>query len=136
LERKLKQALDNMALRGMAWQDAARAVDYSTASMWKALNTQHAQAYLRKQRQVFRASLVDEATHRMRALSQQDEHRAAAVTATAKLMSEDDQQVAQGSRQSVPGLVVIIETGNNVGSAVGTTIDLTNKPMISSGDGG
>lgn len=136
LERKLKQALDNMALQGMFWQAAAKAANYRTDSMWRALQSPHAQAYLRKQRQVFRASLVDEATHRMRALSKQDSHMAAAVTATAKLMSEEDQSVNRGPQQSAPGFVILIQTSQDVGKVVGTTIEMPNKPAISGGEGG
>ncbi len=108
LERKLKLALDNMALQGMRWQDAARAADYSTASMWRALQSSHTQAYLRQQRQVFRASLVDEATFRMRELSQQDDNMAAAVTATRALMNEHDQEDSRTVVRSSPGLQIVI----------------------------
>lgn len=79
--------------------------------MWNALQRPHVLAFVRSQRDVLRTSLSGAAIFRMRELSMQDDNRAAAVTATAKLMSEDDQQVAAGSRQSIPGLVVIIETG-------------------------
>lgn len=108
LSPKCRAALDNMARKGMRWQDAAINADYPTQAMWKALQLTHVQAYLRTQREVFRASLVDRATFRMIELSEQDDNRAAAFSATSKLMSEADEQVSSGSHRAAPGLVVQI----------------------------
>lgn len=127
LSAKLTAALDNMALQGMRWQDAAIAVDYSTASMWRSLQSNHVQAYLRKQREVFRTSLVDRATFRMIALSEQDDNKAAAVTATAKLMSEVDQEHTNSSHQAMPGLVVRI-INSSVSTAVSPAVS-TAQPQ-------
>jgi hypothetical protein len=51
-------------------------------------------------------------------LSEQDDNRAAAVTATAKLMSEADQQDSTAAQRSAPGLVVVIQTGPAVSHAL------------------
>jgi len=110
-----------MALKGMRWQDAAINADYPTPAMWKALQLNHVQAYLRKQREVFRSSLVDRATFRMIELSEQDDNRAAAVTATAKLLNEPDQEHSQGNQRHAPGLVVQIINS----SPQPPTIDIT-----------
>lgn len=104
----LQAALDNMALKGLRWQDAAKAANYRTDSMWRQLQLGHVQAYLRSQRQVFRESLTDRATFRMIELSEQDDNMAAAVTATRALMNEHDQSVAGGAAIKAPGLQIVI----------------------------
>lgn len=108
LGAKLKAALDSMVWDGLPYADAARKANLTTYAMRCALDRSHVQAYLRSQRQVFRASLVDEATFRMRALSRQDENKAAAFSATSKLMSESDQEHSAGAQRHAPGLVVQI----------------------------
>jgi hypothetical protein len=108
LSAKLQQALDAMVWEGLSFAEAARSANMNAASMRKALERNHVQAYLRQQRQVFRASLVDEATFRMRALSRQDENKAAAFSATSKLMSESDQEHSSSNQRHAPGLVVQI----------------------------
>lgn len=110
VKRKLKLACDAMVWQGLPFDQAAKSVNYPIQSMRSALERAHVAAYIRHQRQVFRASLVDEATFRMRALSQQDDNRAAAVTATARLMSEVDEQVNRSTERSSPGVVIIIQT--------------------------
>jgi hypothetical protein len=108
LSTKLKAALDAMVWEGLLYADAARKVNLSTFAMRCALDKQHVQAYLRQQRQVFRASLVDEAIHRVRAISQQDENKAAAFNAASRLMSESDQEHSLSTQRQAPGLVVQI----------------------------
>lgn len=121
VRRKLQAALDAMVWQGLPFNEAAKAAGLPVPSMRKALGRPHVIAYLRNERQVFRASLVDEATFRMRQLSKQDDNRAAAVTATAKLMNEADEQVSAAAQRHAPGLVVIIQAGP--GPVTATTIE-------------
>lgn len=108
LGAKLKAALDSMVWDGLPYAEAARKANLTTYAMRCALDRSHVQAYLRSQRQVFRASLTDRATFRMVELSEQDDNRAAAFSATSKLMNEHDQQVSSGNQRHAPGLVVQI----------------------------
>jgi hypothetical protein len=108
LGAKLRDALDAMVWDGLPFNEAARKANLSVRAMRLALERPHVAAYLRTQRQVFRASLSTEATFRMRELSRQDENKAAAFSATSKLMSEADQEVNSSTQRHAPGLVVQI----------------------------
>jgi hypothetical protein len=86
--------------------------------MRSALDKPHVQRYLREQRQVFRASLVDRATFRLVELSEQDSNLAAAVSATRTLIAEPEQEAAsRTAQQSSPGLVVVIQGDAQVSAA-------------------
>lgn len=106
---KVKRACGVMIQEGLPWQQAADKAGLSKQHFWLALQQAHVINYIRQQRQVFRASLVDEATFRVRELSRQDDNKAAAFSAASRLMSEQDEQVSRGSQHSSPGLVVIIQ---------------------------
>lgn len=109
ISRNIRRALDLMAWKGARFDNAAREVGFPVATMRSALERPHVQAYLRAQRDVFRTSLVDRATHRMVELSEQTGNANAAVTATAKLMNEADEQVSAAAQRHAPGLVVVIQ---------------------------
>lgn len=108
VQGKVKAAVLAMAWEGLTFTEAARKANLSAYAMRLALERSHVQAYLRSQRQVFRSSLTDRATHRLVELSEQDTHKAAAVTATISLMNEHDQSVASGSIIRAPGLQIVI----------------------------
>lgn len=108
VQGKVKAAVLSMAWEGLTFAQAARKANLSAYAMRLALERPNVQAYLRQQRQVFRASLTDRATFRMLELSEQDENKAAAVTATRALMCEDDQSVNGAAAQRVPGLQIVI----------------------------
>lgn len=108
LSAKLTAALDAMVWNGLTFAHAARNANMTAFAMRKALEKPHVQAYLRAQRQVFRASLTDHATFRMLELSDQNDNLTAAVAATRTLLNESDQEHSAGPQRHAPGLVVQI----------------------------
>lgn len=126
LGAKVKAAIDRMVWDGRPWNEAAQQVGLSLQHMRVALEQQHVQAYLRAQRQVFREGASTRANFRMVELSEQDDNRAAAVSATKVLMGEPDQQVSGAAARAAPGFTILIRTEAHMPHVVADAA----KPLI------
>jgi hypothetical protein len=93
-------ALDLM-IRGDAngapldYDEAARNVNLTVRAMRKALEKPHVRAYLRTQRDVFRASISARVIFRLDELARQNENRAAAVSPFRTILQLDDDDAAR-----------------------------------------
>jgi len=63
---KLRAALDAMVWDALEWNEAARMFNFSVQAMRKALTRRHVLVYLRKEREVFRASIAPRNIHRLK----------------------------------------------------------------------
>lgn len=130
---KLKTALDLMV-----WGDkdgipldydvAARTANLTVRSMRRALERPHVRAYLRGQRDVFRASISSRVIFRLDELSRQNVNMNAAVGASRAILQLEDEEVQQrrGSVSS-PGLVIQIVSSPvpRVPVTAGPIVDVT-----------
>jgi hypothetical protein len=111
---KLKSALDLMVWgaedgRPLAYDDAARTANLTVRSMRRALERPHVRAYLRTQREVFRASISARVIFRLDELAHQNENRNAAVSASrAILQMEDEAETRRPSEPMTPGLIIVV----------------------------
>ena len=110
---RLKTALDLMVRQGRVWNDAAAEADFTVSAMRKALERPHVIAYLRQQREVFRASVGGRNLHRLIELREQDEHKAAAVKVCQIIEQIGEMDIARGAGNAVrtPGMIIQIISG-------------------------
>lgn len=123
---KLKTAIEAMVWDGACREDAAKVAGMTDHSLRAALRKPHVKRHYLMELDVLRTSARARATFRMVELSEQDDNRAAAVTATRILMNEQDQEVTRGSTQAAPGLVVVIQQAHDM-AHVG---NMPAKPLI------
>jgi hypothetical protein len=93
---RLRHALDLMIWgdqtgRPLPYDEAAKAVNISTHSMRRSLERPTTRAYLRAQREVYRAALSSKTLHRLAELGWQDENRNAAVAAIRAIDGQEEQ---------------------------------------------
>lgn len=122
----LKDAIDLMVYDGWTWEAAAAYQGLTLHHMRMALREHHVIAYLKEQRQVFREGASTRANFRMVELSEQDDNRAAAVSATKVLMGEPDQQVSGVAARAAPGFTILIRTEAHMPHVVADAA----KPLI------
>src|SRR5690242_12917254 len=82
---RLKAALDDMVWNGTPWDQAARKANLTVRSMRMSMGKPHVLRYIRAQRGVLLAQSSPKTFHRLEALRDQDENRAAAVAAARTL---------------------------------------------------
>lgn len=106
IRRKLRAALDAMIWDGLEWNDAAHAVGFNIGAMRKALNRPHVIAYLRAEREVFRASISPKNIHRLKQIRDAADNMPA-VNAIKVLEQISDEQTNVGVTHS-PHLTIRI----------------------------
>lgn len=106
--KKLKAALDLMVWQGKRWNEAARAVDFEGSSMRKALERPHVQAYLRAQKQVFRASVSCRNISVLEEIRDSGENQMARLGAVKLLEQIDEQAQATASAGKSAGVTIQI----------------------------
>jgi hypothetical protein len=104
---KCKRALDRMVWEGQPWDEAAKAENYTVASMRKALERPHVRAYLQEQKQVFRASASSQNISRLVKIRDQDENRMASLGAV-KLLEEGSEIGGNDTPVRTPGISIQI----------------------------
>jgi len=137
---KLKAALDDMVWNGTPWNEAAEKVNFRVRSMRMAMGKPHVLKYLRGQRGIVLAQSSGRNLHRLAALRDQDDNRAAAVQAARALEGLASEQfgapsgrIGGGARAGYlidlsddqkPGLTIVIHEPERA-PAAGMTIDVT-----------
>jgi hypothetical protein len=99
---RLRHALDLMVWgdetgRPLPYDEAAKALNIKTQSMRRSLERSVTRAYLREQREVFRACLTSKTLHRLAELGWQDENRNAAVAAIRAIEGQEEQSRASSA---------------------------------------
>jgi hypothetical protein len=104
---RLKRALDEMVWAGARRTDAATIAGMTDHSLRSALKKPHVKAYYLMELGVLRESTRAKVHHRLEALADQDEHKAAAVKACQILIADDP--VYDNRRAGIvssPGLII------------------------------
>lgn len=127
---RLRDALVDMSWNGTPWNEAARKANLTVRAMRLALKRPQVLAFLKSERVVLLASISGATVSRLQQLRDQDENRAAAVSA-AKTLNEMSEAAevnpARMNQARAPGLVFVIQM------PTGPTITVDPKdsaPMI------
>lgn len=107
---KLRQSLDAMVWEGMTYDEAARSVGFTVASMRKALQRPHVLAYIRAEREVLRASASPKNIHRLIAIRDAADNMPAVNAIKALEQIADDPTISSAVRHA-PGVVIQIVNG-------------------------
>ena len=118
----LRAAITHMIESGDNFVDAGAKEGLSARAMRKAFGRGHVLAYVRQRRQEFRASLCAANEHRLAALRDQDENRAAAVQAVRVLERISETDDVRPVTPSAPGLVIVIQASDQRDHVVGPGI--------------
>lgn len=122
---KVKAAVDAMVWQGLKRDDAAKAAGLQDNSLYVALRKPDVKRYYLDQLEVLRTSDRARRYHRLMELGEQNDNKAAAVSALVALKGEDEQQVSAGGVGRSAGITIVIETGSQP-----KTIDITpNEPV-------
>lgn len=113
LGNKLRAALDAMVWDNLQFADAARKADLSVRAMRMALSKPHVVAYLRAEKEVFRASLSSGNLHTYLDVRDNCPNGMARIQAANALERLEEREQVGGARQSGPGLqIVIVQQAN------------------------
>jgi hypothetical protein len=130
---KNKAACDFMVWQGLTRRDAAKAAGLTDAALYAALTKPHVKAYYLTQCEVLRTSGRARRIHRLEAMQEQDDNKAAVVNAILAIEGMGNDQASVNAQQThSPGVVIqiintsavpivapqhpIINVGENVGS--------------------
>lgn len=102
ISKRLRSALDMMIWgdetgRPLAYDEAAKIINVSTRSMRKSLERPVVRAYLREQREVFRACLTPRSLWHLAEISAQRVNMNAAVAACRTVLGQDEAQIRSSS---------------------------------------
>jgi hypothetical protein len=127
---RLKRALDEMVWSGARRADAATIAGMTDHSLRSALKKPHVKAYYVTELGILRESTKAKIHHRLEALSDQDENKAAAVKACQVLIADDpvydNRRAGMGQ---VPGLVIqIVQSPMPAVTRQAVTIDAAPEP--------
>jgi hypothetical protein len=124
---KLKTALDSIVYDGKPWAEAAREAGLTTQAVRKALGKHHVQAYLKRERQVFRAAASGANIHHAIDVRDQKVNQTARIQAIRYLdgISEQDERTPGGQAVS-PGVVVQVNVNRGPAEADETVIEISS----------
>lgn len=105
---RLKRALDAMLWQGLTRAKAAEHANISEHSLYVALRRPHVKAYYASELQVLRESERARSIHRLAELREQDSNKMVAFNAAKELAGSSDSDPSHANKQSLPGLVVVI----------------------------
>jgi hypothetical protein len=108
---KVKAAIDAMVWEGLPRDKAAAQAGISPHGLYKALRSPHVKAHLNAELEVLRTSGRARRIHRLEAIAEQNSNLNAAVYAIRELDRDRDEAPAGGGRGSVPGVVIVVNTG-------------------------
>ena len=97
----------------LSWTEAAKAADFHVQAMRKALERPHVQAYLRAQKQVFRASASAQNISVLVKLRDQSGNGMVQLGAVKVLEQIGDEPGAGSVQQRAPGMVIVVVNGTN-----------------------
>ena len=105
---KVRAAIDLMVWQGHHRDEAAKLAGIKPKSLYNAFRKHHVRAYYVAELGVLRESARAKTFHRLEALRDQDENRAAAVKACQVLEQLGEQTVNSPAVTQAPGFVIII----------------------------
>jgi len=127
---KNRAAIDAMVWEGLTRSDAATKAGLTDHSLYVALTKPHVKAYYAQQCEVLRTSGRARRIHRLEAMLEQSDNKAAVINAALALESIGTDQATANAAQSVqPGVIIQIVTQAPVQHV--RTIDDERPPMIS-----
>jgi hypothetical protein len=107
---KVRVAIDLMVWQGHHCDEAAKLAEMNPESLYNAFRKHHVRAYYLAELGVPRESARARTFHRLEALRDQDENKAAAVKACQVLEQVGAQAAeARSTQQQVPGLVIVVQ---------------------------
>jgi hypothetical protein len=126
---KLRVAIDAIVFDGAAFDEAARKANCTTRAIRKAFERAHVLTYLRTRKEVLRASANGQNIRRlMQIRDKADNMPAVQAIRMLEQLGEDTQAGSRGS-VSVPGLVVVIQTGDRSATIEPVPHDVTPKAL-------
>lgn len=113
IPRNIAAAIDVMIEEGKPWNEAAEQSNVSVRTMRLAMQRPHVISYLKARREVFRVNACAGNIHRLAKLADQEDNKAAAVSAIKAMEQIGENEAATGGRIGLPGLqIVIVQHGN------------------------
>jgi hypothetical protein len=106
---RLKLACDLMVYSGLSWDKAALQAGLTVRSMRLAMERPHVLRYLRDNREVFRVAACSSNILKLVELRDSSPNAMARVQAIKALEGIEDESTRTAGRQTVPGLVVVIQ---------------------------
>lgn len=123
---KNRVAIDAMVWEGLKRSDAAAKAGLKDHALYVALTKPHVKAYYLAQCEVLRTSGRARRIHRLEAMLEQDDNKAAVINAALALDRVTDQEVASRAA-ATPGLQIVVIQG---GSLMGHERGFDAKPLI------
>lgn len=126
--KKLKVACQRIVWEGEDLDVAAKYAGLTTRTLRLALERQHVQQFIKREREVFRAHISAQNIHHARRL--RDGTNAMASLGAMRFIEQlGDEQTAGGARVSAPGIVIVVGAGQPNSLHKGVLID--EKPSKS-----
>lgn len=119
---KLADAIDLMIEEGKDWDKAALQAGLTVRTMRLAMQRPHVVTYLKARREVFRVNASAANIHRLVRLADQEENKAAAVSAIKAMEQIGESEDSQRTAKYLPGLQIVIVQG---GAAQAPMIDVS-----------
>jgi hypothetical protein len=123
-----KTAIDAMVWEGLKRADAAAKAGLKDHALYVALTKPHVKRYYLDQLDVLRTSDRARRYHRLMELGEQNDNKAAAVSALTALEHVADQAVSGGSARPSPGVTIIIEAPRE-GRSLTVDADASEQPQ-------
>ena len=133
---KNKAACDFMVWEGLTRKEAAAKAGLKDHALYVALSKPHVKAYYLSQCEVLRTSGRARRIHRLEAMLEQDDNKAAVINAALALDRVSDEALSR-TAQSIPGLQIVIVQGGVAGPTdarlTHATIDASKMIDVSDG---
>lgn len=131
---KVRNAIEAMVWQALPRAEAAQAAGLSEHGLYKALRKPPVKAYYLSECEVLRTSGRARRIHRLEAMLEQDENKAAVINAALALDRLSDEVLTGRGAQSMPGLqIVVIQGGTAIAQPAGPLIDAQSTRIV--GDG-
>lgn len=105
---KLRKVISLMVHEGMEMDKAARAANTSTRAIRKALERPHVLAYVKRTKEVFRASISSQNIFHAAKIRNKSGNAMAKLGAIKLLEGMSDEPNVTGTRSQAPGVVVVV----------------------------
>jgi hypothetical protein len=113
---KVRAAIDFMVWQGHHRDEAAKLAGIKPKSLYNAFRKHHVRAYYLAELGVLRESARARTFHRLEALRDQDDNKAAAVKACQVLEQLGEAAEARPPQQQTPGFVIIVQNAPSHGT--------------------
>jgi hypothetical protein len=130
--RKVKAAIEAMVWQGLKRSEAAASAGLKDHALYVALRSPHVKMHYLAECEVLRTSGRARRIHRLEAMLEQDDNKAAVINAALALDRMEPEQAGTRGSQSQPGLTIVINTpaqpqfkqvGNEPDQALSITYD-------------